>query len=66
MGCAIPRERMGLPPGGPKLVLSPLGIFDFVPDSKAMRVKSISPGVTIEQIPAHPRPSTSSLRGRPR
>jgi glutaconate CoA-transferase, subunit B len=44
------RERMGLPPGGPKLVLSPLGVFDFAPGSKAMRVKSISPGVTIEQI----------------
>jgi glutaconate CoA-transferase, subunit B len=44
------RERMGLPPGGPKLVLSPLGVFDFAPGSKAMRVKSISPGVTLEQI----------------
>jgi glutaconate CoA-transferase, subunit B len=41
---------MGLPPGGPKLVLSPLGVFDFAPGSKAMRVKSISPGVTLEQI----------------
>jgi glutaconate CoA-transferase subunit B len=44
------RERMGLPPGGPKLVLSPLGVFDFEPGSKAMRVKSINPGVTLEQI----------------
>jgi glutaconate CoA-transferase, subunit B len=44
------RERMGLPPGGPKLVLSPLGVFDFEPASKAMRVKSINPGVTLQQI----------------
>jgi glutaconate CoA-transferase subunit B len=44
------RERLGLPPGGPKLVLSPLGVFDFVPGSKSMRVKSISPGVTLEQL----------------
>ena len=44
------RERMGLPPGGPKLVLSPLGVFDFEPASKAMRLKSINPGVTVEQI----------------
>jgi glutaconate CoA-transferase, subunit B len=44
------RERMGLPVGGPKLVLSPLGVFDFEPSSKAMRVKSIHPGVTLDQI----------------
>jgi glutaconate CoA-transferase subunit B len=44
------RERMGLPAGGPKLVLSPLGVFDFEPKTKAMRVKSVSPGVTLEQI----------------
>ena len=44
------RVRAGLPPGGPKLVLSPLGVFDFVPATKAMRVHSISPGVTLEQI----------------
>ena len=41
---------MGLPPGGPRLVLSPLGVFDFHPETKAMRVKSITPGVTLEQI----------------
>jgi glutaconate CoA-transferase, subunit B len=44
------RERTGLPPGGPCLVLSPLGVFDFEPVSKAMRVKSINPGVRLEQI----------------
>ena len=44
------RERMGLPAGGPRLVVSPLGVFDFEPTTKAMRVKSIHPGVTLEQI----------------
>ena len=44
------RERMGLPAGGPKLVVSPLGVFDFEPVSKAMRVRSVHPGVTLEQI----------------
>ena len=44
------RTKAGLPPGGPKLVLSPLGVFDFVPATKAMRLKSINPGVTLEQI----------------
>ena len=44
------RERMGLPAGGPKLVVSPLGVFDFEPVSKAMRVRSMNPGVTLEQV----------------
>jgi len=44
------RERMGIPAGGPKLVVSPLGVFDFEPTSKSMRVLSINPGVTLEQI----------------
>ena len=44
------RVRAGLAPGGPKLVVSPLGVFDFEPQSKAMRVKSINPGVTLEQV----------------
>ena len=43
------RQQAGLPAGGPKLVVSPLGVFDFVPDSKAMRVRSLHPGVTLEQ-----------------
>lgn len=44
------REDYGLPPGGPKLVVTPLGVFDFEPLSKAMRVKSLHPGVTLEQV----------------
>jgi glutaconate CoA-transferase, subunit B len=44
------RERAGLPPGGPRLVLSPLGVFDFEPVSKAMRVRSLHPGVPLEQV----------------
>ncbi len=44
------RENYGLPPGGPKLVVTPLGVFDFEPVSKAMRVKSLHPGVTLEQV----------------
>lgn len=44
------REDRGLPPGGPKLVVTPLGVFDFAPGSRAMRVKSINPGVTLEEV----------------
>ena len=44
------RIERGLPPGGPCLVLTPLGIFDFAPDSKRMRVRSLHQGVTLEQV----------------
>jgi glutaconate CoA-transferase subunit B len=44
------RTDRGLPEGGPKLVLSPFGIFDFEPVSKRMRVKSLNPGVTVDQV----------------
>ncbi|MGE0801390.1 MAG: CoA-transferase subunit beta [Lautropia sp.] len=44
------RERRGLPAGGPRLVVSPLGVFDFHPVSRQMRIKSVHPGVTVEQI----------------
>lgn len=44
------RERAGLPPGGPRLVVSPLGVFDFEPVSKGMRVRSLHPGITVEQV----------------
>ena len=42
------RTERGLPPGGPRLVVSPLGVFDFEPVSEAMRVKSLHPGVTLD------------------
>jgi len=44
------RQERGLPPGGPRLIVSPLGVFDFEPESKRMRVKSIHPGVQLQQI----------------
>jgi glutaconate CoA-transferase, subunit B len=44
------RAALGLPPGGPDLVLTPLGCFDFEPVSKAMRVASVHPGVTLGSV----------------
>jgi glutaconate CoA-transferase subunit B len=44
------RTDRGLPDGGPRLVVSPLGVFDFEPASKAMRVRSLHAGVTIEEV----------------
>jgi glutaconate CoA-transferase, subunit B len=43
------RTDRGLPEGGPKLVVTPLGVFDFEPASKAIRVKSLHEGVTLEE-----------------
>jgi len=44
------REKYKLPGKGPTLVATPLGVFDFEPQSKRMRLKSLHPGVTVEQV----------------
>lgn len=46
------RKLAGLPDGGPRFVLSPLGVFDFAPVSKAMRIRSLHPGVSVDQAQA--------------
>jgi glutaconate CoA-transferase subunit B len=43
------RERLGLP-GGPRLCVTNLCTFDFHPESHAMRLRSVHPGVTPEQV----------------
>jgi glutaconate CoA-transferase subunit B len=35
---------------GPEFAFTPIGVFDFEPDSKRMRIKSVHPGVTVDQI----------------
>jgi len=45
------RERAGLPPGsGPAFVFTELGIFDFDEDTKHMRLKSLLPGVSVDDV----------------
>jgi glutaconate CoA-transferase subunit B len=44
------REKAGLRRGGPRWVLSELGVFDFDPATCRMRVKSIHPGHTIAEV----------------
>jgi glutaconate CoA-transferase subunit B len=45
------REEAGLPPGtGPYRVVSTLGLMDFEPETKRMRLLSTHPGVTVEQV----------------
>jgi glutaconate CoA-transferase subunit B len=46
------RERWHIPGGGPRYCYTPLGVFDFEPETKRMRVKSIHPGVTLDQVVA--------------
>lgn len=43
------RTELGLPGGGPRLLLSPLGVFDF-DDAGSMRLRSLHEGVTGEQV----------------
>lgn len=43
------REELRLPGGGPRLVVSPLGVFDF-DDAGDMRIRSVNPGITVEQV----------------
>jgi len=43
------REQLGLT-GGPQVVISNLAVMDFHPESKKMRLKSLHPGVTLENV----------------
>lgn len=44
------RERAGIPKGGPRKVVTNLCVMDFEPETKAMRLVSIHPGVTLEEV----------------
>ena len=45
------RERAGCPPGGgPRYVITPICIFDFAEETKIMRLKSVHPGHTVEEV----------------
>ena len=47
------REAAGLPANtGPHRVITDLCVLDFSPDTKRMRVKSLHPGKTLEQVKA--------------
>jgi len=42
------RKEAGLVGGGPKVVITSAGVYDFEPDSKRMRIKTLHPGVSPE------------------
>jgi glutaconate CoA-transferase subunit B len=43
------REQLGLE-GGPQIVVSNLAVMDFHPVNKKMRLKSVHPGVAVEEV----------------
>ena len=46
------RAKLGLPGGGPKYCVTPLCVMDFSEDEKRMRLRSVHPGVRIEDVEA--------------
>ena len=51
-GGADARARLGLPGGGPRYCVTPLCIMDFTDEEKRLRLRSVHPGVTVEQVRA--------------
>jgi glutaconate CoA-transferase, subunit B len=49
LGDRAERERLRFPGGGPRLLLSPLGVFDF-DDEGELRVRSLHEGVTADAV----------------
>jgi len=70
------RERLALPGKGPQLVVTPLAVMDFEPETKLMRLRSLHPGVSLqevmdntgfeliipEEVPTTPPPTEEELR----
>lgn len=44
------RERLGLTGGGPCIIFTDKAIFDFDPDTKLARLKSVHPGVSLDEV----------------
>ena len=49
-GGADARTRLGLPGGGPKYCVTPLCIMDFSEDEKRLRLRSLHPGVQLDEV----------------
>jgi glutaconate CoA-transferase subunit B len=49
LGGGDERERLNLG-GGPELVVTNLAVLDFEPESHAMRLRSVHPGVSVEEV----------------
>lgn len=49
-GGADGRKKLGIPGSGPVYCVTPLCIFDFEESSRRMRLASVHPGVTLDQV----------------
>lgn len=49
-GGADAREKLGLPGGGPKYIITPLCIMDFEDQTKALRLKYLHQGISKEDV----------------
>ena len=68
------RAALGLPGGGPRALISPLGVFDFTETTHELRVRTLHEGVTVELLqertgfevllPAGPVPTTPAPTDR--
>jgi glutaconate CoA-transferase, subunit B len=46
------RAQLRLPGRGPQLLISPLGVFDFTPDEHRMRLRSVHPWSSLDEVRA--------------
>lgn len=46
------RSRLGVPGGGPRFVFTDLAVWDFAPDTKDMRLRSVHPWIGQEDLAA--------------
>ena len=51
-GGADARRRLGLPGGGPRYCITPLAVLDFEETSKRLRLHSVHPGFTVDEVKA--------------
>jgi glutaconate CoA-transferase subunit B len=49
-GGAEARKKLGIPGGGPKYCVTPLCIMDFTEDEKRLRLRSVHPGVSVDEV----------------
>lgn len=49
-GGADARKKLGIPGGGPKYCVTPLCIMDFTEDEKRLRLRSVHPGVSVDEV----------------
>ena len=49
-GGAEARKKLGIPGGGPKYCVTPLCIMDFTEEEKRLRLRSVHPGVSVDEV----------------